>query len=94
MHRTSDKQIVRDVYDLWQRKAYMKALRAVWTLSERSDYATWHRGDWICSHDTGSSAGSVLHGQTIASGVYLRDTQNLSSSYEVSLFVCLRLCFP
>jgi hypothetical protein len=45
----------------------------------------------ICSHDTGSSAGSVLHGQTIASGVYLRDTQNLSSSCEVSLLVCLRL---
>src|SRR5437879_2907249 len=49
---------------------------------------------WICSHNTGSSAGSVLHGQTIASGVYLRDTQNLSSSCEVSLLVCLRLCFP
>jgi hypothetical protein len=36
--------------------------------------------DWIIYR--GSSAGSVLRGQTIVHRVYLRDTQNLSSWCE------------
>src|SRR4029453_9443928 len=34
---------------------------------------------WSWPHDSGSSAGSVLCGQTMAQRVYLRDIQNLPS---------------
>jgi hypothetical protein len=43
---------------------------------------------WTWPHDRGSSADSVLRGQTIIHRVYCRDTRNFSSWYEVSPIVC------
>src|SRR5262245_24080263 len=49
---------------------------------------------WSWPHDSGSSAGCVLHGQTIASRVYLRENRTSLHKIEVYFLVCRCLCCP